>query len=183
MVQQLHLTHRQDPNWYFHSGTEWTWSNGNEGVLHISQSSRTDSLMSYPRHSSGRFCPSAEIQSAGFSVWTGWASKSWTVTEKHLKINTYYWRSSSVNSRDFLNDTRHFWMFERLKERNLVLVGRSNHERMRQKWGISLGLILWLSYLWELNINCWFSTFHSVTIFILEILLSISLLPQCISLY
>ena len=41
-----------NPNKYYHFGLEWTWSNGNEGVLHILQSSRngtspSDGLVSY----------------------------------------------------------------------------------------------------------------------------------------
>ena len=54
-------------------------SNGNEGVLHIPQSSRTgvspsDSFVLYPEHSlSNRSYPSAEMQSVYFTVSADWA--------------------------------------------------------------------------------------------------------------
>ena len=55
-------------------------SNGNEGVFHISQSSRTevslsDSLVSYPKHlvGEGRSYPPAEMQSAYSTASSDWA--------------------------------------------------------------------------------------------------------------
>ena len=48
---------------------EWTWSDGNKGVLHIPQNSSfagaspSDCLMSYTGHSLGESYPSAEMQS------------------------------------------------------------------------------------------------------------------------
>ena len=54
-------------------------SNGNEGVLHISQISEVGaspsvSLMSYPGHLLGKFHPSAEMQSVYSTAPANWAS-------------------------------------------------------------------------------------------------------------
>ena len=55
-----------------------TGSNGNEGIVHIlqySQISWSDGLASYPEHSLGVYYPSAEMQSAYYTVPANWASK------------------------------------------------------------------------------------------------------------
>ena len=49
----FYLTHRWESNRYYHSGQSGPGSNGDEGVLHIPQTSKTgtspsDSLMSFP---------------------------------------------------------------------------------------------------------------------------------------
>ena len=57
MIKQFYLIHRWNPNRTTTQGHSGYGSNGNDGVLHILQSSRTEalvseSLMPYPGHSS-----------------------------------------------------------------------------------------------------------------------------------
>ena len=47
MIKQLYSIHRCDLDRYYHPGSVWTWSNGNEDVLHIFQSSRAGASLSY----------------------------------------------------------------------------------------------------------------------------------------
>ena len=68
MVKEFYLTQRLDPIICYQSGSEWTWSNGNEGVFYILQSSRagtswSNRLMPYPGHLLVGVCPSTEMQS------------------------------------------------------------------------------------------------------------------------
>ena len=37
MIVQSYLTDKWNPNWYYHSKSECTWSNCNEGAFHIHQ--------------------------------------------------------------------------------------------------------------------------------------------------
>ena len=81
MVKLFYLTHWWDSNWYFYFRSQW--SNGNEGVLRIPQSSRTgdtpsDDLTPYSGYSFKRrsYC-SAEIQSGVFN------------SPKRLEMNIY----------------------------------------------------------------------------------------------
>ena len=66
---QFYLTHRWDPIRCYHTGQSEPGSNGNEGVLRISQSScitgtsPSDCLVSYLGHSLVGSYPSAEVQS------------------------------------------------------------------------------------------------------------------------
>ena len=56
MIELFFLTYKWDPNKYYQSGFKWTSELGNEGVLHILQSSRTGALLdavSYPCSSVG----------------------------------------------------------------------------------------------------------------------------------
>ena len=62
------------------------WSNGNEGVSHIPQSSKTgtslsDYLISYPGHLLEESYPSAEMQSVYFTATADWA-RQFCVTSK-----------------------------------------------------------------------------------------------------
>ena len=76
-------------------GQSGPWSSGNEGVLHIPQSSWTgvspsDCLVSYPRHTffffvGGESYPSAEMQSV-YST----ASTKWTTIVKLTRGKIYY---------------------------------------------------------------------------------------------
>ena len=52
MIKVLYMTHEYDSNSYYHSDTEWTWSNSNEGLLCVPQNvkaeaSTLDNLVSY----------------------------------------------------------------------------------------------------------------------------------------
>ena len=72
MITYFCLTHRRNLNRYYIAGSEWTGSNGNEGELHIPQTSGTekspDSLLSYPGPVLRRSYPSAEMKSKDFTA-------------------------------------------------------------------------------------------------------------------
>ena len=73
-------------------GQNGSGSNGNKGVLHISQSSRTgasssDCLMSYPGHSVVGSYPTAEIQSVYSTAPATWVAESIKIPQSRSAFN------------------------------------------------------------------------------------------------
>ena len=82
MKKQFYLTHRWDPNRYYHKNSE-SGSNGNEGVLHIPQSSKIQASPS--QHSLDESYSSAEMQ----SVYSKSQADCWQRDRKSTKFSLY----------------------------------------------------------------------------------------------